>query len=1028
VRQAPVEIFARSAATYSQWTVLYNALEGPFCRGLTSYRSVKDPEAEHGAGFALSAPQEVEALEVRWPAGYSPRAWRLVVWGVDGVERASAWVDAGGALSARWAPGEGLVARVELQQRPGGGSAENPSQMQVASLRLLPAASAARAWLERLDGSQEALAPWLQGGDPCGQAVPVGHARAVGLSWERARGCGAVCVVAARQGASGGPAAVAAWLGSVREVELRQGGQWRAVEVSARGVDAARAGLAAGRVAGWLSWAPQEGVEALRVPLPGLRESLWALLAVEAAASAPDELAPVEASDSPLYPSPDLAGIEAALSGAVPEWQAGLAQVSAPQRLSASLGWPGEDARAGLAPDGELLVRPGEAAPHGGSYGQCLHLGLGLGLDGEAPVRLQEWPGAQRLRWASEALPTVHVHAHLPEYISVFQDFVPLEGGLLGWLARVQNVGSEAREVTLWLGAALRDLFWRLPVGWAPAEASEGMRAWRWPGGGLALALDEDWEVIGEEGDDLRLSRRARLAPGESLVSVIQVALRAGAEVRPWGEWLPPLADAVEALWEGASPWELPDGGWDRLTRAWMVWASVFVRGRGEVRYGSWPSMYDDSTFGLEEDYLFAAMGAWGATGPALRLLEATYLTPKHLDPSHYLYDLRAGLTPWQVWRLRGLDGSTWSEAERAALEALGRWIQAGREATAGADGAADARGVRVFAGLLPASRYGGDLDFPTQSLSTNAACWAGLRALAALRGDEALAAEAEGYRAALLAAMDAVRRPSVGDIPEYIPWDTGGGEAGSYHALMAGGIVAPLDLWPGDDPRGALVDAHLEASGALLGGLPRFDDWGHAGIGIDGHYAVGYLLRALRLGRREVFVRGLRALVGLSMDPEVFTFREVAPVHGASPCWGAEFALPGCSLGRSEPCVGSPGVGLQLVRHALVTERLGQDGQPGASLLALWGAPDEWWSSGAPLRFGPVPTCGGPVSLSLVWAWEGRCALSVEAPGAREVEVRLPWGAGWALLESDCALARVEGAVLWLPPGRWSARLERRS
>jgi hypothetical protein len=100
-------------------------------------------------------------------------------------------------------------------------------------------------------------------------------------------GCGAVCVVAARQGASGGPAAVAAWLGSVREVELRQGGQWRAVEVSARGVDAARAGLAAGRVAGWLSWAPQEGVEALRVPLPGLRESLWALLAVEAAASAP---------------------------------------------------------------------------------------------------------------------------------------------------------------------------------------------------------------------------------------------------------------------------------------------------------------------------------------------------------------------------------------------------------------------------------------------------------------------------------------------------------------------------------------------------------------------------------------------------------------------------------------------------------------------------------------------------------------------------------------------------------------------
>lgn len=398
--------------------------------------------------------------------------------------------------------------------------------------------------------------------------------------------------------------------------------------------------------------------------------------------------------------------------------------------------------------------------------------------------------------------------------------------------------------------------------------------------------------------------------------------------------------------------------------------ASLFVQGDHRVCYGLFPSVYADAVFGLEEDYLFRGLAMWGFGDLALAAFRRTYLSAEHLDKRHYLHDLRNGLTPWQLahlLRLTGTDASWLTAEEVELLRACARWILTERAKTADATGEPTAGGWRVFPGLLPPFRYGGDLDFPTQSLYVNAANWRGLEAIAALTGDDHAAALAD-YRVAIERAFEAVRD---GDRQ---PLHSGGTDPGEYFQLMACGIFDPLEFFPPDHPTARRIDAQVAREGRLFSQLPRFDGWG-AAPGIDAVYCHGYLINALRRGQRAVFQAGLCGLFAHAFDRDLLTAREVGPIQLDRRDDG--HWLPGRRLSRSEPCVGSLGVALMLLRHALVTELP----EPGHLLIA-GGLLDGWRA--APIRIRGLATLYGPVDLELIPGQHPK----IHAPGATRITV----------------------------------------
>ena len=608
-------------------------------------------------------------------------------------------------------------------------------------------------------------------------------------------------------------------------------------------------------------------------------------------------------------------------------------------RHAASLGLPCTDPRVGVSTDGTWLVQLD------GVHDRHLAVSTGVAVFEREVIGR----GAGLVQWA-------RIDGALVRHTLV------VEGEPSPCLhARVETDGAALPVIALAVRGG------GLP--WASELRARGPRVVARDGRTLVVS-DQDFTV--ESG-----AHETRLRFRDTRAVTLRVPLDdAFVRARALEELLAEATAQFDSARRGVLDFQLPEESSQALVSTLLDRAALFALAGERHPYGLFPSVYAGDVFGLEEDYLFRALAEWGLTERALAALRATYLTDEHLDKRHYLHDLRNGLTPWQTARLLALAGQSFGDLardERGRLTACGEWVTASRARTRDATGARDANGARVFPGLLPPFRFGGDLSFPTQSLYTDVANCVALRELGAMTGEARFGAEARAYRAAIERAFDAVRE---GD---FHPVHTGGGDPGEYYELMVCGILDPIDFFAPDDPRRFAFDVCVERRGRLFRGLPRFDEWG-TGRGLDAHYALGYAKNLLFRGLRDPFVDLLGALTGVAMDQEVHTFREVGPILEAPVDWPEPF-VPGRRLAQAEPCIGGVGVALSLTRHALVTETPDDDGRSGPRLRVLAGIPPEWYD--ATLAIERAPSLAGPVSLHLE---QGR--LRVEAPGAESVEV----------------------------------------
>lgn len=578
------------------------------------------------------------------------------------------------------------------------------------------------------------------------------------------------------------------------------------------------------------------------------------------------------------------------------------------------------------------------------------------------------------------------------------------EGGLLYPEDRAAGRASPRRALRLTLGGRTpQPRSHGLQDGWLPIHEVQsqvgaapllqhsfvdpaGVLRVRWQGAALLAPGARLWATRVTTrpcaGDgDLRVPR-AEPAPAPALRregSTLSLALPLGPpryESGTFDQALHQTREHFRTLVQGGAQLHLPDARLQDLWRALLCQLHLFQR-EGTLRYGVFPSAYEGLTFGCEEGWGVLALAQLGQGATASRLLAATLGSEEFLRKEGPHHQGRQGTAlhfTLLVQRLLRADKAQAVTAQAALqelwprLRASARWIVSSLQTTRTTQGQRP-----IHHGLMPKNGYGGDLQDPTYSIVSSAACWRGLRDAATLarwvgddREAQGFAAEAQALRRDLLRALDAGLRRDV--TPPFLPLrvDPGGAQpdAHDYYQLFAS-LVLETGVLGSRDPRVTALLRYLEATGRLLLGLPRFDDW-YGRPGVDAAYVRG--LQSARLQRRDAtgYWLALCAQVGLACDPQVATTPETTLLR----CTGREEHERRLALARdpgrwdSEPCSAGAAVLLLGLRDLLLCEERGEDDEPTGVLLLLPAAPLAWFQPDTELGFDDLPSASGPVSL----------------------------------------------------------------
>ncbi|MSP72057.1 MAG: hypothetical protein EXR76_07735 [Myxococcales bacterium] len=970
--------FATSIAPGASWEAIGGVWpRHPLGWAHTDFFSDDTADVVKRAGCSLDVPMETRHIRAQFASGYVPTAVRVGIVEATGERFLTAvQLDGDGALTARV---DSVISAYFIEQASGGGSEAHPEVLGLTSLCLesnqpgplrresnqpgpLRRESNQPDFAVSIEHDAGFISPLSQTFD----ALELSLARCLRLVPRAGLLTSSITLTFHRLGTSGDALALEELLS---EPELATVDGVDVIEVG-RSYDISEAGHFAGLSRVVLTFDAPLRLRDLRLKLPRRRDFVLSLSSIHAGGDAAGHvvLPSPETSSSP-FARGESPRLETSFLDAGDFSLAAVRALVSPPKVTAALGLSGTDPRVGIDPNGVVSLR------REGDHNSVLYLSFG-------PL-----PDVRRVVDEAQTCIAVSCGAE-PVFEAVIE-------GATSATPCVLNLETTWSSVALVLRDGLRPRALELTLRLSPSESTSAARL---------EVIDERGLVVCEVpvGTTLETPDRAggewglRLKPGRVRVPLGPCALplappkslsrlRVAAAISA----LPTRADEID--------FHLPDPEWDDLARRSLAQVAGFVLADDRVACIDSPAAGHGEVIGLAEGDLFTALAEWGSTTQALTLFRRNTLATSVLDERHEVDDLRNGLMPWQLSRLlqlADLDHRCLTPVERERLLGLEPWLMASRALTASATGQAQPSGTRTFPGLLPAHQRGllpadqrgllpahqrgQDAQSPRQHFTADAANCAGLRELGVIFGVSGFIHEAERYRRALLDAMDAMK------LGDDVPLHSGGGEPSDEHQLLVCGLLDSLDFFTPDDGLAAVLDDRLNEQGRLFFELPRFDRGPGSHESVVGHASVGYLLNALHTGDRERFWTGLCGLVAVTMDPEVFTFREVSPI-GRAPL-RAETFLPGHPATHSEPFIGGPAVALRLLRHALITELPDLDGRSGGVVRVLAGALPSFFDG--PMHVTRAPTLAGPVTLRTSPQGDGKIEVFVSAPGARAIEI----------------------------------------
>jgi hypothetical protein len=272
--------------------------------------------------------------------------------------------------------------------------------------------------------------------------------------------------------------------------------------------------------------------------------------------------------------------------------------------------------------------------------------------------------------------------------------------------------------------------------------------------------------------------------------------------------------------------------------------------------------------------------------------------------------------------------------------------------------------------GLLPKDRYAGDINEQVYSLNSNAACWRGLRDMAAVLEDlgekdraAELRKEAGEFRKVILDAVTRSQDPAA----KFIPMSLLAGErphdpltatrTGSYYDLMIPYVLGSGVFETGDEREGWIID-YLRNHGGIAMGMIR--SMPHQGEfdqqpGVNVLYGLRYNLTLLRRGDRGHALVGFYGHLAQGMTRDTFVGGEGSRFfHGDK--HGRSFYLP--------PNSASNASFLTTLRYLLVQDwDLDDDGKP-ETLRLLDAIPPRWLKDGAVIDVRKAPSAFGAIAL----------------------------------------------------------------
>jgi hypothetical protein len=307
--------------------------------------------------------------------------------------------------------------------------------------------------------------------------------------------------------------------------------------------------------------------------------------------------------------------------------------------------------------------------------------------------------------------------------------------------------------------------------------------------------------------------------------------------------------------------------------------------------------------------------------------------------------------------------------------------------------------------GLMPPDRYAGDINKPVFSLSSNAACWRGLRDMAVVLHDLGdhekamkLEAVAKDYKAAILGAVAKSERHETK--PPFIPIPLLADEKpfdpltatrlGSYYDLMIPYVLGS-DIFMGSERESWIID-YLRHHGGLAMGMIR--NQSHQGPAANEPannvlYGLRYMLTILRRDDVGHALAGFYGQLAQAMTRDTFIGGEASRLFEGD-SRGRMFYLPPNSAANA--------MFLETLRYLLIQDWQDENGKP-HELRLLHGVPSRWLEAGKLIKFERAPTLFGPVSLRVYSQLsKGVVTVDIESPprAPEKWVMRLPLPPGW--------------------------------